>query len=114
MVLRDGDFKEIRSDNICVGDFCLIREGDTFPSDLILLSSSNNGLCYIQTSSLDGEKNLKKRTRPKDIDKYILNTAEADRLIFVGECVSENPNAELYEYTGKITICDDTFALNGN
>ena len=67
----------------------LIREGETFPCDLILLASSNNGISYIQTSSLDGEKNLKKRTRPKDIDRYILNTCEPDRLIFVGECVSE-------------------------
>lgn len=52
--------------------------------------------------------------RPKDIDKYILNTDSADRLIFVGECESENPNAELYEYTGRITICEDNYALNAN
>lgn len=81
---------------------------------MILLASSNEGICYIQTSSLDGEKNLKKRTRPKDIEKYILNTCEPDRLIFVGECVSENPNPELYVYTGKITICEDNFSLNAN
>ena len=60
-----------------------------FPSDLIVLASSNEGVCYIQTSSLDGEKNLKKRSRPKDIEKYVLNTCEPDRLIFIGECVSE-------------------------
>ena len=57
---------------------------------------------------------MKKRTRPKDIDRYILNSCEPDRLIVVGECVSENPNTELYVYTGKITICDDTFSLNAN
>ena len=57
---------------------------------------------------------MKKRTRPKDIEKYILNTDQADRLIFVGECTSENPNAELYEYTGKIQICEETFSLNAN
>lgn len=91
-----------------------MREGDVFPADLILLASSNEGVCFIQTSSLDGEKNLKKRSRPKDIDKYVLNTFEPDRIIFVGECVSEQPNTELYSYTGKITICEDNFALNAN
>ena len=114
MTLRDGKFKEIRSDQVLAGDLCFIREGEIFPSDLILLTSSNNGICYIQTSSLDGEKNLKKRSRPKDIEKYILNSCEPDRLIFVGECVSENPNTELYMYTGKLTICEETFALNAN
>lgn len=79
-----------------------------------MLATSNDGVCFIQTSSLDGEKNLKKRSRPKDIEKYILNTFEPDRIIFVGECVSEQPNTELYQYTGKITICEDNFALNAN
>lgn len=85
-----------------------------FCSDMIVLSTSNEGVCFIQTSSLDGEKNLKKRTRPKDIERYVLNTCEPDRLIFIGECVSEQPNSELYVYTGKITICEETFALNAN
>lgn len=85
-----------------------------FPADLIILASSNDGICFIQTSSLDGEKNLKKRMRPKGIERYILNTFETDRILFVGECVSENPNTELYQYTGKITICDEVFSLNAN
>ena len=57
---------------------------------------------------------MKKRTRPKDIEKYVLNTCEPDRLIFIGECVSEQSNSELYVYTGKITICEENFALNAN
>ena len=114
LILRDGVFKECRSDEVAVGDMLIIREGETFPCDLVLLASSNEGVCFIQTSSLDGEKNLKKRSKPKDIEKYILNTCEPDRIIFVGECVSENPTAELYQYTGKITICEDNFALTAN
>jgi phospholipid-transporting ATPase len=35
-------------------------------------------------------------------------------MLFVGECVSENPNTELYVYTGKITICEENFSLNAN
>jgi len=36
-------------------------------ADLLLMESSSEGACFIQTSSLDGEKNLKKRLRPKDL-----------------------------------------------
>lgn len=114
MTLRGDKYDQLRSSDIVVGDIVLVQEGDIFPADLILLASNNDGLAYIQTSSLDGEKNLKKRTRPQDIDKYILNTQEPERLIFIGECVSENPNAELDSYTGKIVICDETFSLNRN
>jgi len=92
----------------------MMKEGEIFPADLIILASSNQGVGFIQTSSLDGEKNLKKRFRPKDIDRYVLNSCEPDRILFIGECVSEKPNNELYSYTGKITICDETFALNAN
>jgi P-type E1-E2 ATPase len=94
--MRDGKFAELRSDEIEVGDIVYIKEGDMFPADLIILASSNEGVCFIQTSSLDGEKNLKKRSRPKGIERYILNTFETDRILFVGECVSEMPNTELY------------------
>jgi len=48
----------------------MIKEGETFPADLLLLCSSNlDGTAFIQTSSLDGEKNLKKRIIPKNLDK---------------------------------------------
>lgn len=55
------DFKEFKSSELIVGDFILIKDGDTFPADLALMTSSNEGDCFIKTSSLDGEKNLKKR-----------------------------------------------------
>ena len=63
---------------------------------------------------MDGEKNLKKRSKPKDIDRYVLNSCEPERILFLGECECEEPTTELYSYTGKITICDDSFALNHN
>jgi len=53
----------------------LILEETLFPADLILVESSSEGLAFIQTSSLDGEKNLKKRMKPKDFN---LNLAEVD------------------------------------
>jgi len=55
------EFKEISSKYLKVGDLVLIHDEDTFPADIALLTSSNNGDCFIKTSSLDGEKNLKKR-----------------------------------------------------
>lgn len=38
----------------------MVREDETFPCDLILLSSSrSDGTCYVTTTSLDGESSHK-------------------------------------------------------
>ena len=47
-----------------VGDVLLVRAGEEFPCDLILLSTDDveSGECYITTANVDGEANLKIRT----------------------------------------------------
>ena len=56
-----GKFEQATSADLKIGDMMLCQNGDKFPADLVLLTSSNDGDCFIKTSSLDGEKNLKKR-----------------------------------------------------
>lgn len=53
--------------NIEVGDLVFIEEDEMFPADIIVLNSSiESGACYIETSSLDGEKNLKPKSSIKE------------------------------------------------
>jgi len=55
-----------------VGDLLLINENEELPADIILIASSfPDASCYIQTSSLDGEKNLKIKRAPKNFDKLV-------------------------------------------
>lgn len=52
-----------------VGDTLLINENEDFPADMVLLATSQpDAACYIQTSSLDGEKNLKIKRTPKNLE----------------------------------------------
>jgi P-type E1-E2 ATPase len=47
---------------VVVGDICYVVEEDRFPADLVLISSVfGDGHAFIETASLDGEKNLKPR-----------------------------------------------------
>ena len=58
-------FASVRRENIYAGDVVLMRNREMVPADVVLLASSNeNGSVYIETSSIDGETNLKLRTCP--------------------------------------------------
>uniref|UniRef100_A0A673JEU5 Phospholipid-transporting ATPase n=1 Tax=Sinocyclocheilus rhinocerous TaxID=307959 RepID=A0A673JEU5_9TELE len=59
-VVRSGSLVQTRSKNIRVGDIVRVAKDETFPADLVLLSSDRaEGTCHITTASLDGETNLK-------------------------------------------------------
>jgi len=53
--------------NLWVGQIVKVNMNEYFPSDLILLQSSNpSGIAYIETKNLDGETNLKCKESVKE------------------------------------------------
>ena len=82
-----------------VGDIVLIHENDFFPVDLIVVSSSlEKGVCYIETASLDGEKNLK----PKMAIPETINYFSQDHVGRVsGRINGQTPNSMLGQFEGK-------------
>jgi P-type E1-E2 ATPase len=48
--------------DIRCGDIIFLQDGDHLPADVVfLMSSQENGECFVQTSSLDGERALKNK-----------------------------------------------------
>jgi magnesium-transporting ATPase (P-type) len=59
-------FESVFRKNIRAGDLVVVRNREMIPADLILLVSANEGgNAYIETSSIDGETNLKLRNSPR-------------------------------------------------
>ncbi len=65
--VKKGSFIHRRWHQITVGSIIKVCAGETFPADMILLTSSsptadNNGaICYVNTANIDGESTLKIR-----------------------------------------------------
>ena len=92
----------------------MCHSDETFPADLVLLSSSSAGDCFIATSSLDGEKNLKKRVQPKNMDEHFpKDKCEAKSLLTIkGELQCEPPNKDLHSLNGQIIINTTYYTLS--
>ena len=54
-------WKEIASMYLLVGDIVKVYKESVFPADLLFLSACGEGdECMVETSNLDGERNLKR------------------------------------------------------
>lgn len=70
-VRRDGQFVDVEWSKVIIGDICCVKQEELFPADLILLTSSTDGgVAFIETASLDGQKNLKPRSANKSTIKF--------------------------------------------
>ncbi|KZV75965.1 aminophospholipid-transporting P-type ATPase [Peniophora sp. CONT] len=100
-------FEERKWRDIQVGEVVRLENDDFIPADVLLLASSEpEGFCYIETSNLDGETNLKiKQASPQT------SSLTAPRLVNAlrGNLRSEQPNNSLYTYEGTL----DLVASNG-
>ena len=62
LVLKGKEWVSTMWLDIKVGDLVKVENKEPFPADLVLLSSSEDqAMAYIETSNLDGETNLKVR-----------------------------------------------------
>uniref|UniRef100_A0A3Q0T239 Phospholipid-transporting ATPase n=1 Tax=Amphilophus citrinellus TaxID=61819 RepID=A0A3Q0T239_AMPCI len=87
---------------VAVGDIVKVTNGQHLPADMVIVSSSEpQAMCYIETSNLDGETNLKIRQGlPLTAG---LQTLE-DLMGLSGRLECEGPNRHLYDFTGTLRL----------
>uniref|UniRef100_A0A3Q2YSF4 Phospholipid-transporting ATPase n=1 Tax=Hippocampus comes TaxID=109280 RepID=A0A3Q2YSF4_HIPCM len=101
-VLQHGKVICKQSRKLRVGDIVFVKEDESFPCDLILLSSSrDDGTCHVTTASLDGESSHKTYYAVQDTKAYNAET-EVDSIHATIEC--EQPQPDLYKFVGRINI----------
>uniref|UniRef100_A0A8D2KTW7 Phospholipid-transporting ATPase n=1 Tax=Varanus komodoensis TaxID=61221 RepID=A0A8D2KTW7_VARKO len=87
--------------DVNVGDLIRLSCNDEIPADMVLIySSDGDGICHIETSSLDGETNLKQRQVVKG---YAEQNTEVDPEMFLYKIQCESPNNDLSSFRGFIS-----------
>ncbi|KJH47798.1 phospholipid-translocating P-type ATPase, flippase [Dictyocaulus viviparus] len=92
---------------IAVGDVVRVDNDQLFPADLMLLASSEpQSMCYIETSNLDGETNLKiKQALP--ITSSMTTLEKISNFEAYVEC--ELPSRHVNEFSGNLIYQDESF-----
>ena len=109
------DWKDIR-----VGDIVRVGEKEFFPSDMVIVKSSEpEGGFYVETKNLDGETNLKLKSTPKGMQELCPNDDWAQ----ITGCLNiEEPNNRIYKFDGNfeqpesksvVPLSNDNVALRG-
>ncbi|CAG9533965.1 unnamed protein product [Cercopithifilaria johnstoni] len=100
-VVRNGQLIMEKWMNVKVGDIIRMENDQFVAADLLLLSTSEpQGLCYIETSELDGETNLKVRQALPET--FVMGDKLMQISKFKGQIHCEIPNNKLNQFEGRL------------
>ncbi|MCH79548.1 phospholipid-transporting ATPase 4-like [Trifolium medium] len=95
---------------IMVGDIVKVEKDQFFPADLLLLSSSyEDGICYVETMNLDGETNLKLK---RSLEATLSLDNDGAFKDFTGTIRCEDPNPNLYTFVGNFEYDRQVYPLD--
>ncbi|TYZ66898.1 hypothetical protein PybrP1_002072 [[Pythium] brassicae (nom. inval.)] len=111
VVVRNFEEQCVPWEAIEVGDILRISERGIIPADSIILSSSeDDGTCFIDTSNLDGEANLKFREALRATLGFEFAPSDREKTKYFVKC--EQPDQDLYRFSGNISIDAKMFSLS--
>ncbi|KAI6714559.1 hypothetical protein B2J93_2415 [Marssonina coronariae] len=103
----------VRWARVKVGMVVRLRRDDAIPADLALIYSDGpSGMAYIDTAALDGESNLKAKQASPLLRKSCRDERDLSRCH--AHLVVEDPNIDLYNFEGRITVDKETLPLTGH
>ncbi|KAE8732203.1 putative phospholipid-transporting ATPase 11 [Hibiscus syriacus] len=106
----DDVFEHTKWMDLKAGDIVKVEKDEFFPADLILLSSSyDEAICYVETMNLDGETNLKLK-QALDATSNLHEDSSFQNFKAVIRC--EDPNANLYSFVGSLEFREEQYPLS--
>ncbi|KAL4487095.1 hypothetical protein ABPG72_001547 [Tetrahymena utriculariae] len=99
--IKTGQFEKVKWQELRIGEIIQVNLNERFPADILVLSTTNQyGISYIETKNLDGEVNLKQRQScaPNlfEDEQFIQNSNNLARFQFI----YEDPNIRIHSFNG--------------
>ncbi|XP_030479940.1 probable phospholipid-transporting ATPase 4 [Cannabis sativa] len=105
-----GTFVNKAWKEVSVGDIVKVNKDEYFPCDILLLSSSfEDGICYVETMNLDGETNLKVK---RCLEATLCLDKDQEFSHFRAMIRCEDPNPQLYTFVGNLEFKNESFSLS--
>jgi len=103
-----NQLREVRVSNskVRVGDLVRVGDGEKFPADLVLLLTSHQEdlcFCYVETSNIDGETNLKMKQVPAAVYTALKGQENLSGGL-EGKVEFEQPNSRIHTFAGALTM----------
>lgn len=107
---KQNYWTEVRWEDVGVGDVVKLMRDESAPADLAVLHTSGaEEMAYVETMALDGETNLKSKQALPQLArscKKVEDIASCEAHVVV-----EDPNLDLYNFEGRVTIGHETLPL---
>ncbi|PFX30906.1 putative phospholipid-transporting ATPase ID [Stylophora pistillata] len=112
-ILTDNGPKEKNWMDLQVGEVLRIDNNEQIPADIVVLTTSeDNGLCYIETAELDGETNLKCRQPLPETGE--LGDDEQQLSVVQMEITCDPPNNRLEKLNGRLMYDGNNYSLDND
>ena len=111
LLRKDGNWVETPWMDLCIGDIIKVHIDESFPTDMVLLSSSEpSGIAYVETKNLDGETNLKHKQAEKSCQSAFAQDSALDSVS--GRVKCQGPNSMIYEFSGLLYVQEAPIILS--
>lgn len=103
----------IKWEDLGIGDIVKLARDEAAPADLAVLHTNGaEELAYVETMALDGETNLKSKQALPQLARSCRSIED------IASCeahfVVEDPNLDLYNFEGRVTVGNETLPLANN
>ncbi|KAK4053823.1 hypothetical protein OIV83_001479 [Microbotryomycetes sp. JL201] len=99
-------------EDLRVGDFVRLRGDESVPADLLIVSTSEEeNVCYVETKNLDGETNLKSRHAVPELTDLRTSSDIEQNAKFTVE--AEAPSVNMFNFDAAVVFHDGRLGKDG-
>lgn len=98
-------------EDVRVGDFIKVRNGESIPADIIICATSEDeNVAFVETKNLDGETNLKSRNALQALSSLCSARACVEHPPFRIDC--EAPDVNMYKLNAAVVMPEATYPID--